>query len=62
MIDVYAAIVVGITLFICAIPYMLYHKEPGWLVHYVDNRTEEQKQDTKLTLELENWIKGGCRR
>jgi len=63
MIDVYELLAVGIALFIGAIPIMKgWHKDPDFWVTYVDSRTELQKQDPKLTLELENWIKGGCRR
>ena len=62
MMYIYAVIAVGSGLLLGIIPLRKgVHVVPD-LIDYVDSRTELQKQDPKLTLELENWIKGGCRR
>ena len=60
MIDIYGAIAVGSALFIGAIPYMKgMHKEPGWLICYVDNRTDkERRQDNLYVRNIFNNIKG----
>lgn len=46
MIDIYGLIAVGIVLFIGAIPLLKgWHKDPDFLIAYMDNRTEFEKQD-----------------
>lgn len=59
MIDIYGGIAVGSALLLGVIPLRKgIHIVPD-LIDYIDSRTELQKQDPKLTLELENWIKEG---